>query len=187
MGQLGELLWLGKEHSDLGITRYSMVQYCSVGGSGCMGGCLLNYVPTSCVTVYRNAGIDYSDPEYWTQGFRYTCKADGSLAIPNFLQAVAEPVSGAPAVDLHQCVQGDLLCIQTTPVHVSVQMMSAGKSLALVHSVSAVSVVNALLSACTVHSEFLKGLLTVPFQGTAKQCKTAAVRTTVLVTGSSHM
>ena len=114
-----------------------------------VGGCLLNYVPTSCLTVYRNAGIDYNDPEYWTQGFRYTCKADGSLAIPNFLQAVAEPVSGAPAVDLHQCVQGDLLCTQTTPVHVSVQIMSAGKSLALVHSVSAVSVSSALLTACT--------------------------------------
>ena len=72
-------------------------------------------------------------------------------------------------------------------MHVSVQIMSAGKSLALVHSVSAVSVVSALLIACTVCSELLKGLLTAPFQGTTKQCKTAAARTTVLVTGSSHM
>ena len=166
-----------------------MVQYCSVGGCGWVWvhGWVFIELPTSCVTVYRNAGIDYSDPEYWTQGFCYTCKADGSLAIPNFLQAVAEPVSGAPAVDWHQCVQGALLYIQTTPVHVFVQIMSAGKSLALVHSVSAVSVVVHYFTTCTVRSEFLKGLLAAPFQGTTKQCKTAAARTTALVTGSSHM
>lgn len=127
-----------------------MVQYCSGGVVVCLLNYLHMYVCISCVTVYRNAGIDYSNPEYWTQGFHYACKADGSLAIPNFLQAVAEPVSAAPPVDLHQCVQGDLLCIQTTPAHVSVQVMSAGKSLALVHSVSAVSVFSALLPACTL-------------------------------------
>lgn len=67
-----------------------------VGVSGCAQ--LLLVAVLACVTVYRNAAIELSKPEYWTQGFHLTCKADGSLAIPNFLQAVAESVSAPPGV-----------------------------------------------------------------------------------------
>ena len=66
--------------------------------SGCVG---------SVCYYLRNAGIEHSTPEYWTKGFHLTCKPDGSLAIPNFLQAVAEPVSAPPAVCLHQHAHGD--------------------------------------------------------------------------------
>ena len=77
-----------------------------VGVSGCVQ--LLLVAVLACVTVYRNTAIELSNPEYWTQGFHLTCKADGSLAIPNFLQAVAESVSAPPGVCVHQCRLGDL-------------------------------------------------------------------------------
>ena len=117
----------------------------------CVCVCVCSYCLCS---VLRNAAIELNNPEYWTKGFHLTCKTDGSPALPNFLQAVMEPVSAPPAA----CVlvllcTGCLQCIvqQGGMCIIYLQMLSAGKSLALVHSVSSVSVFSAVTLVCTAY------------------------------------